>query len=248
MDNKQQLLQKILQNEAWRDLSHATQTKYLFWIEKFCDFLQTKDVSNSSSLQKITEFLINEYQKSSANTKRQAMSALRWMYREIHGIELREFRIKKPYRLPERFVPEFVSDELTRLPVLYQFQGWLFYGSGLSLHEAVNLRHENISHKQINIDTRTIPLCQKAAQLYKALKKSKGRIFPKTNTSFLQQCRRHKVDRRITPSALRANFILLAIQKNGLAWTQHATGLSDMRMQQYKGYHNHSMKQEAKLL
>lgn len=77
--------------------------------------------------------------------------------------------------------------------------------------------------------------------LYASLKQSQGYVFPSkttpdtpgANTLFLHACRSHGVDRRITPGALRANFILLALEKNGLPWTQAVTGLSTMRIGQY---------------
>ena len=80
-----------------------------------------------------------------------------------------------------------------------------------------------------------------AKALYPSLKQQKGYVFPSktkadtsiTNTLFLHACRAHGVDRRITPGVLRANFILLAIQKNGVPWTKAVTGLSHTQISQY---------------
>jgi integrase len=179
----------------------------------------------------------------SANTKRQAISAIKWLYAHILHEDISPPRIKKPRKLPPLFSKKEVAFELSKLPIRYQFMGWLFYGSGLTLNETITLKHEQITASQISLAGRTIPipLCRQAIMLYASLKQPEGYVFsskttpdkPGTNTLFLHACRSHGVDRRITPGVLRANFILLAIQKNGLPWTQAVTGLSTMRISQY---------------
>ena len=137
----------------------------------------------------------------------------------------------------------YCKGQLSKLPIRYQFMGWLFYGSGLTLNETITLKHEQIAASQIHLAGRTIPipLCKQAIILYASLKQPDGYVFPSkrtpdkpmTNTLFLHACRTHGVERRITPGALRANFILLAIESHGVPWTQAVTGLSTMRIGQY---------------
>ncbi|MCP4401147.1 MAG: hypothetical protein GY801_28100 [bacterium] len=181
--------------------------------------------------------------ESAANAKRQATSAIKWMYTHVLHEDISPPRIRTSRTIPPVFNKEEVAFELSKLPIRYQLMGWLFYGSGLTLNETVTLKHEQIAASQIHLAGRTIaiPLCRQAIVLYASLKQPDGYVFPSkttpdtpgTNTLFLHACRSHGVDRQLTPGVLRGNFILLALRKNGLPWTQAVTGLSHMRICQY---------------
>jgi site-specific recombinase XerD len=241
--NTQEFFQRVSQADAWQQLRPATHTKYLFWFRQYTEFLCQHNLAALSTQEKISQFLIQETRQHSANTKRQAIAAIRWLYTHILHEDITPPRVKRPRTIPHIFSKEHVALELSKLPIRYQFMGWLFYGSGLTLNETVTLKHEQIAASQIHLAGRTIPipLCRQAIMLYASLKQPEGYIFPSktipnkpgTNTLFLHACRSHGLDRQITPSVLRANFILLALQKNGLPWTQAVTGLSTMRIGQY---------------
>lgn len=241
--NTQEFFQRVSQSDAWRQLSLATQTKYRFWIRQYTEFLCHHDVTKLSAQEKISRFLIQYTMESSANTKRQAIAAIRWVYVHILHEDISPPRVKTPRKLPPLFSKKEVALELSKLPIRYQFMGWLFYGSGLTLNETVTLKHEQMAASQIHLTGRTlpIPLCKQAIMLYASLKQPEGYVFPSqttpdtpgTNTLFLHACRSHGVDRRITPGVLRANFILMALEKHGVPWTQAVTGLSNTRLSQY---------------
>ncbi|GAK55593.1 integron integrase [Candidatus Vecturithrix granuli] len=239
----QEFSRRLSQSDSWQQLRPATRAKYLYWFRCYMEFLRQNPVKNLSTQQKITRFLSQRLMESSANTKRQAIAAVAWLYTHILHKDISPPRVKKPRQLPLLFSKQETAFELSKLPIRYQFMGWLFYGSGLRLNETVLLKHEQIAGAQIHLAGRTlpIPLCRQAIMLYASLKQPEGYVFPaKTtpdkpgaNTLFLHACRSHGVDRRITPGALRANFILLALEKNGIPWTQAVTGLSTMRINQY---------------
>lgn len=239
----QEFFQRVSQSDAWQQLRPATHAKYLFWFRQYTEFLCQHNMAALSSQEKISQFLIQNTMQHSANTKRQAIAAIKWLYAHILHEDISPPRVKKSRRLPPLFSKQEVAFELSKLPIRYQFMGWLFYGSGLTLHETVTLKHEQIAASQIHLAGRTIPipLCRQAIMLYASLKQPEGYVFPSkttpdkpgTNTLFLHACRSCRVDRRITPGVLRANFILLALRKNGLPWTQAVTGLSPARIGQY---------------
>lgn len=239
----QEFFRRLSQSEAWQHLRPATHSKYLFWFRRYMAFLRQNPVEDLSAQQKMSRFLSQHLMESSANTKRQAVAAVTWLYKHLLHEEISPPRIKKARTLPPLFSKQEVALELSKLPLRYQFMGWLFYGSGLTLNETVTLKHEQIAGSQIHLAGRTtpIPFCRQANMLYASLKQPEGYVFPSktkpdhplTNTLFFHACRAHDVDRRITPGALRANFILLALQKYGVPWTQAVTGLSTMRISQY---------------
>lgn len=210
---------------------------------QYTEFLCQQNVATLSVQEKISTFLVQHTKNHSANTTRQAIAAIRWLYTHILHEDMSPPRVKTARRIPDRFSKEYLALELSKLPIRYQFMGWVFYGSGLTLHEAITLKHEQIVASRIHLPGRTLPspLCQQAIILYASLKQPDGYIFPSrrtpekpmTNTLFLHACRTHDVERRITPRALRANFILMAIEHYGAAWTQAVTGLSSARLAQY---------------
>lgn len=234
----------LAQCYEWKSLQPKTRQCYSQWFDRYIKYLQTKQTTVSPQT-KITEFLM-AYQDTAPGTKRQAVSALRWMYKHILKKDIRPIRIQKSYALPDLLTKQEIAFELAKLPVKYQLLGWLFAGSGISLAEALALRHKKI-HKgaYINCEERKfyIPLHQAAKQLYATLpnKISKDLIFtsrkqkdrPLAMNAFSAQCRRCGVDPRITPSTLRANFILAALEIHGVAWVKQATGLSKARLNQY---------------
>ena len=238
-----ELFQQISQADAWQQLSQATQTKYLVWIRRYTEFLRQDNVAALSAQEKISQFLIRHAMYRSSNTKRQAVAAITWVYRHILHEDIAPPRVKIPRSIPHLFSKQHVALELSKLPIRYQFMGWLCYGSGLTLHETVTLKHEQMISAQIHLPGRTLPspLCRQAIMLYAALKQPDGYVFPSkrtpekpmTNTLFLHACRSHGVERRITPGALRANFILMAIESHGIPWTQAVSGLSSTRLAQY---------------
>lgn len=241
--NTQEFFQRVYQSDVWQQLSQATQTKYLFWFRRYTEFLCQHNVAELSAQQKIIRFLSQDDMERAANTKRQATSAIKWVYKHVLHEDISPPRIRTSRPIPPVFSKERVAFELSKLPIRYHLMGWLFYGSGLTLNETVTLKHEQIVASYLHLAKRTIPipLCRQAIMLYASLKQPEGYVFPSkttpdkpgTNTLFLHACRSHGVDRQITPGVLRANFILLALQKNGSPWTQAVTGLSNMRICQY---------------
>ena len=239
---KQEELNTLLENsQEWQKLSQATRRIYLSWLHRFSIFFHANQVNGDLPREKISLFLRENYRNASENTTRQGMSALSWFYANIMKTPVRPITIRRSFHLPERFTKKQIAQEISKLPLLYEFMGWIFAGSGLLLHEAVGLTHLQFTRHplryeefMLNVGKRVpIPLCKEASRIYSILRKDGERIFPKTLTMFCKMSRKYGVDRGITPGSLRANFILLSLEANGIAWTQAATGLSSPRMRQY---------------
>lgn len=242
----QQQFDEALNNSVeWQALAPSTQNVYLSWILRFSSYYHINRTPGMSPREKIMSFLADAYKDASVNTLKQGVSALSWFYTHIKKIPPEKITIQRSYHLPGRFTKKKISDELGKLPLLYEFMGWIFAGSGLLLSEAVGLsqqhivRHPERYGEYLISDigkTVPIPLCKEASRIYHILRRTdtkEERIFPKTPTQFCKMCRKYNVERDITPGSLRANFILLSIEKNGVAWAQAATGLSNVRMKQY---------------
>ncbi len=70
--------------------------------------------------------------ESAANTKRQATSAIKWVYTHVLHEDISPPRIRTSRTIPPVFNKEEVAFELSTLPIRYQLMGWLFYVTGLS--------------------------------------------------------------------------------------------------------------------
>ena len=121
----QEFFQRVSQSDEWQQLSQATQTKYLFWFRQYTEFLCQHNVATLSSQEKISNFLRQYAMERSANTKRQAISAIKWLYAHILHEDISPPRVKTPRTLPPLFSKKEVAFELSKLPIRYQFMGWM---------------------------------------------------------------------------------------------------------------------------
>jgi hypothetical protein len=83
----------------------------------------TNGRASLSAQEKISRFVIQNTMQRSANTKRQAISAIKWLYTHILHEDISPPRVKKPRKLPPLFSKKGVAFELSKLPIRYQFMG-----------------------------------------------------------------------------------------------------------------------------
>jgi len=170
----------LTESQQWKRLSPATKRVYIRWLKRFATYYR-KNSSDGNPHDKIMTFLSSDYSHASAHTLRQATAALTWFYRHICQVDMSPIRIKTPYVLPVRFQTSFLATELKKLPLKYELMGWIFAGSGLLLHEAVNLTHEKmIRHPKRHAEylivhigkSIPIPLCREASRIYHAIRQT----------------------------------------------------------------------------
>ncbi|MCP4405861.1 MAG: hypothetical protein GY801_52260 [bacterium] len=250
------LIQKMNAVFKRQQKNPATQYKYSYWIVQYANFLQSAQLNGATSdKEKVHTFLLQADIKAAA-TKKQAISALRWLYKYILEKETPiPYRFIRPARkFPEFLTPSEVWSEMQKLSGTHQLMAMLFYGSGLSLAEVMSLKEPNIFPRDLllHIAQRDIPLDTRAVPLYEEKQRANIRsrgtrrncprwVFPSrrnprkhvVNVSFGMACKYHAVDVRFTPSTLRASFIVWAIRTHGIAQAQAWTELGNVRMSQY---------------
>jgi integron integrase len=129
--------------------SIRTEQTYLDWIKRYIRFHGKKHPRQLGE-EHVSRFLshLAVHGKVASSTQNQALSAILFLYHQVLGMELMEFkdvvRAKKPKRLPLVLSKEEVAAVLGQLSGVSRVFGYLFYGAGLRLMEAVRLRVKDI--------------------------------------------------------------------------------------------------------
>jgi len=128
-----------------RDYSIRTEESYVDWIRHyilFHDKRHPQDMGRAEVEAFLTHLAVEG--NFAASTQNQAFSALLFLYREVHKIELDApldaVRAKKPARLPVVLTRAEAQQVIEGMTGTYQLMAKLLYGSGLRLMECVRLR------------------------------------------------------------------------------------------------------------
>lgn len=167
--NKSQALQSMRDVLMLKRRSPKTAKVYLYWVERFIDFLPACPQSDSRE-QRIGKFLtmLASREKVAASTQKQALCAVVFLYKYVLRAEVGDLSFlwsNRPKRLPEVFSREEAWAVLDRLEGDGWLWGALMYGCGLRLFEVCQLRVKDIS-----IDRRTLTV--------RAGKGDKDRVLP----------------------------------------------------------------------
>lgn len=119
-------------------------------------------------------------QKVSPTTQNQAFSAIRFLYKEILGIDMSEWNIQALRAQERKHIPVVLTEEevkqvLGNLTGNYQLIVYMMYGCGLRMSEALNIRVKDIDFgfdrvyiwDSKSLKDRTIPLPQKIKEQLK---------------------------------------------------------------------------------
>lgn len=145
----EEVIGRVRKEIRLRHYSIRTEQAYLGWVRRFIAFHRfqhPKDLG-APAVKEYLEFLV-EAREVSANTQRQALNALVFLYDKALETPLGalgEFtRAKKPKRLPVVLSREEVTALLDALEGTLALMAGLLYGSGLRLMEAVRLRVKDV--------------------------------------------------------------------------------------------------------
>lgn len=142
-----------------RGYSQATEKSYTQWIKRYLHFhgLRHPSELESAHVRDFLSFLAVE-KHVSASTQNQALNAIVFLYHQVLGIKLGDFReferAKKPRRLPVVLTPSEVHEVLVRMKGTTQLVACLLYGSGLRIGEAVTLRVKDVDFEYRRIVVR----------------------------------------------------------------------------------------------
>jgi site-specific recombinase XerD len=149
MLNKPRLLDQVRDRIRVKHYSLRTEQAYIQWIKRFI-FFHGKRHPKGMAEPDVEAFLshLATEKNVSASTPSQALSALRFLYREGPGIEfpwLEDLtRAKKPQHLPVVLTVAEVKAVLVRLEGRNALLGNLLYGAGLRLMEVLRPRVKDL--------------------------------------------------------------------------------------------------------
>lgn len=151
-----QFLETLKDKLRVKNRAYKTEKCYVDWTIRFIRFhkMQHPDTMSTLHLEAFIVDLANS--GASASTQDQAISALKFMFREMTTVEIGDVRsitAKREVHLPTVLSVDEVKSVLCRLSGVYHIMGQLFYGGGLRLMECMRLRV-----KDLDFDNRTITL------------------------------------------------------------------------------------------
>jgi len=153
---KPKLLDQVRFVMRRRHYALATEKSYVAWIRRYILF-HGKVHPQSLGEDAISEFLTHlaANQRVAQSTQNQALNALVFLYREVLGVHLGEFKdiewARKPERVPVVFSRDEVSSIIRALPQTQKLIASILYGSGLRLTECLRLRVKDLDLTRLQI-------------------------------------------------------------------------------------------------
>ncbi len=136
-----------------------TEEAYVGWARRFI-LTNGKRHPREMGAREVEAFLtlLATHDHLAASTQNQALSALLFLYREVHGQELPWMdeirRAKRPLRLPTVLSRDEVAALLSEMSGTTWLMAALLYGSGLRLMECIRLRVQDIDFGRREITVR----------------------------------------------------------------------------------------------
>ncbi len=143
------LLRQLQSNMALRQMSPRTIAAYTAWVRRYVRFHRLRHPAEMGNAE-VRVFLtwLVERRRVSQSTQGQALAALLFLYGHVLDRPLEELgklpRGRAPTRLPVVLTRDEVQRVLTRLDGVYRLIGWLLYGGGMRLLEAMTLRVKDL--------------------------------------------------------------------------------------------------------
>lgn len=152
-----QFLQTLREKIRVKHLSYKTEKAYVDWVEMFIRFHKMqhpKDMDKPHVERFLTHLALSGV---SASTQNQAFAALKFMFREMVGVEfanVQAMTAKRDVHIPTVLSVEEVRSVMCRLKGVYHIIGQLLYGGGLRLMECMRLRVKDIDFDRQTITVR----------------------------------------------------------------------------------------------
>ena len=143
------LLDRVRQTIRAKHYSRRTESAYVDWIRRYILFHQKRHPS-AMGAPEIAAFLtwLATNRRVSASTQNQSLSALLFLYRDVLHIEIGSIENVPRARMPVRVPVVLSRAEVARIKKHLHGVTWimvtLLYGSGLRLHECLELRVKDI--------------------------------------------------------------------------------------------------------
>ena len=138
--------------------SIRTEQSYVHWIRRYILFHKKQhplQLGESHIVDFLTDLAVRH--KVASSTQNQALCALVFLYEQVLGMSLGEFKnmvyAKRPRKIPVVFTREEVKAVLLQLDGVHWIMGQLLYGAGLRLMECIRLRVKDVDfgYKQITV-------------------------------------------------------------------------------------------------
>src|SRR5262245_54824819 len=146
---KPKLLDRVRHAVRARHYSRRTEKAYVHWIKRYIFFHHKRRLAEIGAAEItacLTALAVRE--RVAASTQNQALNALRFLYREIPGVEVPWLddlvRAKRPQHLPTVLTRDEVRAVIERLDGVPRLMALLLYGAGLRLLECCRLRIKDV--------------------------------------------------------------------------------------------------------
>ena len=153
------VLDQLRERIRYLHYSRRTEDAYVYWVRAFIRFhgLRHPRELGGFEVERFLTHLVNE-RTVSASTHRQALSALLFFYGKVLGVELPWMaEIGRPQvqrRLPVVLSRDEVASTLTLLQGEHRLLAQLLYGTGMRIHEALQLRVKDVDFEHLAIVVR----------------------------------------------------------------------------------------------
>ena len=158
--DKPRLMDQIRDAVRSRHYSIRTEQSYAHWIKRFILFHGKRHPAEMGEVE-ITAFLTDLAVEKhvAASTQNQALSAILFLYKQVLGRDLPWMgdivRAKRPEHVPVVLSQAETRSLLDALRGRNRLIGWLIYGTGMRLREALQLRVQDIDFEYAQITVRS---------------------------------------------------------------------------------------------
>ncbi|CAI6144583.1 MAG: Tyrosine recombinase XerC [uncultured Sulfurimonas sp.] len=175
MEIKKKLLDIVRDKIRFKHYSYSTERTYIHWIKQYI-FFHNKKHPVEMDKREIEEYLTFLATKKdvSPSTQNQAFNAILFLYKEVLGIETRDWNIQALRAQERKHIPvvltkDEVRNVLQNLTGMYKLVVTLMYGCGLRMSEVLNIRLKDVDFgfdklyiwDSKSLQDRTVPLPMK---------------------------------------------------------------------------------------
>ena len=175
MMQKKKLLDIVRDKIRVKHYSISTERTYLYWIKYYILFHNKKyPIQMGKSEIEIFLTYLATQKRVSPTTQNQAFSAILFLYKEVLGVDMKEWNIQALRAQERKHIPVVLTREevkrvIENLNGIYNLIVSLMYGCGLRMNEALNLRVKDLDFgfdkvyiwDSKSLKDRTVPLPQK---------------------------------------------------------------------------------------
>ncbi|MDQ7043564.1 MAG: integron integrase [Sulfurimonas sp.] len=175
MEIKKKLLDIVRDKIRFKHYSYSTERTYIHWIKQYI-FFHNKQHPVEMAKKEIEEYLtfLATKKNVSPSTQNQAFNAILFLYKEVLGLDTRDWNIQALRAQERKHIPvvltkDEVRNVLQNLTGMYKLVVTLMYGCGLRMSEVLNIRLKDVDFgfdklyiwDSKSLQDRTVPLPMK---------------------------------------------------------------------------------------